>query len=218
MLFASAANTSNNALFVWKGETINTHKFNLINTEYQLKKFEGLCERAKSFAFDWILSEDNCNLCDIACNCDIFNNKLSPIEQIFNVCYFRFVCSEVSQDATIDNIPLNIVMMYEMMPQVEIQYRERIYIADFVIDFSVKDSIENYIYPHAKGLRYVIELDGYDYHSSKSQMNKDYKREQNLQELGYKVIRFTGAQIYNHPYDCIEKLVSIIISDLKGRI
>lgn len=44
----------------------------------------------------------------------------------------------------------------------------------------------------------------------------DYEREQDLQTAGYKVIRFMGSQVYNKPYSCIEKLITIIINDIKG--
>ena len=43
---------------------------------------------------------------------------------------------------------------------------------------------------------YVIEIDGFEYHKTKEQREKDYKRERYLMRHGFTVIRFTATEIY----------------------
>jgi len=74
------------------------------------------------------------------------------------------------------------------------------YIADFVI--------------MADKVKYVIEIDGHDFHEkTKEQVRKDKQRERNLMKLGYKVIRFTGSEVYNTCDKCWLDLFTIILND-----
>lgn len=56
----------------------------------------------------------------------------------------------------------------------------------------------------------VIEIDGYNYHSSKEQMIKDHKRDRELNLNGYHVYRFMGTEIYNNTDNVLEELKTII--------
>ncbi len=83
----------------------------------------------------------------------------------------------------------------EIEPQWEIQSDGHRYRADFAI-------------PSKK---IVFEIDGHDYHKTKEQRTNDTRRERNLQKAGWKVIRFTGSEIYNNLDKCVldaYKLVS----------
>lgn len=175
---------------------------NQIKNEYEFNQFNGLCERAKKILFDWFMSGNDGYIEGIL-NGDILNNRLTPIEQIFNVCFRRYVHENIGNEI-IFGTPKRVMLLDEFSSQVEIETAERNYKADFVIDLSL----------YKKGLKYIIELAGYEYHSNKKQVNSDYEREQNLQLVGYKVIRFTGSQIYNSPYCCVEKVVKMIFNDM----
>lgn len=59
--------------------------------------------------------------------------------------------------------------------------------------------------------RFVIEIDGHDYHKTKEQRDYDYKRERYLMKNGYFVIRFTGTEVFLEPEKCLEDLY--LISD-----
>lgn len=52
----------------------------------------------------------------------------------------------------------------------------------------------------------VLELDGHDYHKSKQQRTADAKRERDLQEMGWYVIRFTGTEIYRDVKRCVAQV------------
>ena len=58
----------------------------------------------------------------------------------------------------------------------------------------------------------VIELDGYEHHSSKQDRTKDAQRERFLERLGYSVVRFTGTEINGNPQKCVQEVVDFINS------
>lgn len=56
----------------------------------------------------------------------------------------------------------------------------------------------------------AIELDGHDYHKTKEQRTNDARRERDLQKVGWKVIRFTGTEIYRSLDKCCEDTLKLI--------
>lgn len=201
---------------------------NGIRNEYQIELIKGMCDKAKMYAIDYLLNKkENVNsMCDLSLNYEIYNPELSPIEQIFQVVYYQYVnelwfWQKENINCINEQIPTHYLFMEELESQKEILYKDKKYVADFVIDFSKKcvggKLKGEYVYPTLSSLKYVIELDGYEYHSKKHQMNYDYERENNLKELGYTVVRFTGSQVYKEPYTCVDKLISIIFEDSKRK-
>ncbi|MDD2879212.1 MAG: DUF559 domain-containing protein [Rhodoferax sp.] len=43
----------------------------------------------------------------------------------------------------------------------------------------------------------IIECDGYEFHSGKSEFIADRKRDRNLQRAGFDVYRFAGTELFN---------------------
>lgn len=77
-------------------------------------------------------------------------------------------------------------LWYKLFPQVEEgKYR---------IDFAIPDE------------KIAIELDGHDSHKTKEQRTHDAQRERYLQSNGWKLIRFTGSEIYNNLNSCLADL------------
>lgn len=65
---------------------------------------------------------------------------------------------------------------------------------------------------------FVIEADGYEFHQkTKEQVERDNKRQRELQQNGYEVIRFSGTEIYHHHTKCAEEVLNIIISNFKPK-
>ncbi|EHW7084039.1 endonuclease domain-containing protein [Klebsiella aerogenes] len=62
------------------------------------------------------------------------------------------------------------------------------------VDFILKDA------------RLIIELDGYEYHSSKEQLENDAVRQRYLTRAGYSVIRFTGQEINRNVLKCVKEV------------
>lgn len=71
----------------------------------------------------------------------------------------------------------------------------------FHVDFSV----------HYRDLRLAIELDGHEFHErTKEQAARDKSRDRKLTELGYRVVRFTGSEVWKDPVDCCWQVHKII--------
>lgn len=51
-----------------------------------------------------------------------------------------------------------------------------------------------------------IECDGKDFHSSPEQIERDAAREHEMRSAGYRVVRFTGAEINYSPVACVNEL------------
>jgi len=58
-------------------------------------------------------------------------------------------------------------------------------------------------------LNTVIEIDGHDFHSTKEQREKDYKKSRYLQKRGYTVIRFMGTEVFLDAEKCAEEAHNI---------
>lgn len=130
--------------------------------------------------------------------------SLTPIEQIY--LFSLLFYSEFSKLENTEHSDISKFVTDEIEPQKHLKINNHCYILDFEIDLS------NFV---GYDLKYAIELDGFDYHSSKKQINYDYEREQSIMSEGYKVIRFTGSQIYNEPIYCAYKTFKIIESDIR---
>lgn len=53
----------------------------------------------------------------------------------------------------------------------------------------------------------VVECDGHDFHErTKEQAARDRSRDRRLQEAGYRVFRFTGAELYRDPLGCAREI------------
>lgn len=77
----------------------------------------------------------------------------------------------------------------EIFPQIKVEVSSKNYFLDFGL--YVKD-LHN---PNLKTLKIAIECDGFDFHSSKEQINNDNIRTRNLVSNGWHVIRYSGNEI-----------------------
>jgi len=112
----------------------------------------------------------------------------SPIEQIFNFAYDIVICNE--------GFPIN-ELLY-LFPQAEIVANGNKYFADFLLD---TERVSGIYREHP--LKLVIECDGHDFHEkTKAQVEKNNKRNFDLQLEGYDVLHFSGSQIYKDPIKC----------------
>lgn len=75
-------------------------------------------------------------------------------------------------------------------------------ILNYVVDFAVVQSRED------KGPFVVlVECDGHDFHEkTKEQAAHRAKRDRELQGLGYRVLHFTGSEIYRDPMSSVEQI------------
>lgn len=55
--------------------------------------------------------------------------------------------------------------------------------------------------------RVAVELDGHQFHErTKQQATADKRRDRQLQALGWRVLRFTGSEVWADPSDCVEQV------------
>lgn len=80
--------------------------------------------------------------------------------------------------------------IYGIVPQYEI--------GPYRVDFAIPDK------------KVAIELDGHDYHKTKEQRTNDAQRERYLELEGWRVIRFTGTEVYKDAIACVEQANELI--------
>lgn len=71
--------------------------------------------------------------------------------------------------------------------------------------------------PNDTNLKIVVECDGFKFHSDKDSFTRDRQRDRKLQLKGYKVLRFSGTEIYHNPtqtsYEILDYLFRSIGSE-----
>lgn len=118
----------------------------------------------------------------------------SPIEQLLVLALdtHRETCSELSG------------WQYVVEPHSLIKCGSRRFKVDILIQCMVGEIMH----------RIVVECDGHKYHeTSKIQAKKDKQKDRLLIKYGYKVIRFTGSEIFNSPDKCARETLSLIFPD-----
>lgn len=195
--------------------------------EENCSSFIGLCDKAKALLFDSLVYQDKSigdEIFNLIHGYNILEHKLTPVEQIFWVAYcvyiarfYEFNIFEYDLEY-LTTIPTHAMFMEEICVQKEIYLNNKKYVPDFIIDLSRKNCKNEYVYPELKDLKYIIEIDGFDYHSKKEQMNYDYGRETDLKLAGYNIIRFTGSQVFREPFTCVDKVVAIILNDINKKV
>jgi very-short-patch-repair endonuclease len=66
--------------------------------------------------------------------------------------------------------------------------------------------------------RLVVEVDGHDFHDrSKAQASYERKRQRDLTLEGYRVVRFTGSDVFNAPDACAED-IDFHLDDLASEV
>ena len=62
-----------------------------------------------------------------------------------------------------------------------------------------------------RGVKVVVECDGHEFHErTKEQAENDKSRDRLLSSRGWKVLRFTGSEIYRDPVGCVNEIEGII--------
>lgn len=148
---------------------------------------------------------------------DIFNySKItSPIEQAFLVAFeiiskSKSYCEtvlyriEMSEDLVWDFGDISASSIHITVEPQKIFGKYRV---DFLIRFCEHiKSEEKKNYFRIRDL--IVECDGHDFHErTKEQASRDRKKDRYLQELGYKVYRFTGSDIWKNPFECAEDVL-----------
>lgn len=82
--------------------------------------------------------------------------------------------------------------------------QRQIFILDWPVDFLISSGLGQY----RRRARLVVECDGHNFHErSKEQAMRDRSRDRALQEAGYTVFRFTGAELWRDPCACADQVI-----------
>lgn len=167
-------------------------------TEYDLEDFAGnprkwLDERTLMF-YNGNLATDETEYQYSLIDCE------SPIEQMLSLELANLRLEYISSfNPYIDVIAIE--------KQQEITIKGKKYRVDFLIPVQYKNQ---------ENIFFAIECDGHEFHQkTKEQVEKDNKRQRDLQEAGYEVIRFSGTEIYHRAYKCAIEVKNIILSKCK---
>jgi very-short-patch-repair endonuclease len=121
-------------------------------------------------------------------NCD------TPIEFI--------LANEISQKLNVFNEGSK--YRYYLHTQVQILVKDKKYRVDLLLAPVQHEFCTEY--PNL-----IIECDGHNFHEkTKEQAQKDKQRNRDLQSAGYKVIRFTGSEIFKNPYKCASEVLHFL--------
>ncbi|MHA6684475.1 endonuclease domain-containing protein [Mesorhizobium sp. A556] len=79
-------------------------------------------------------------------------------------------------------------------------------VKEYRLDFALFNRAE-------PSVKIAIECDGHNFHErTKEQAQRDKSRDRALQTAGYKVLRFTGSEIYRKPMDCAHEVRDAVFS------
>ncbi|WAH35013.1 endonuclease domain-containing protein [Alicyclobacillus dauci] len=85
-----------------------------------------------------------------------------------------------------------------------LKFRTQVEIGNYRVDYLVE----------FMDLKIVIECDGHEFHEkTKKQVERDKRRDRYLTKAGYKVLRYSGSELYSNPSRVMEDL-SEIFDDL----
>ncbi len=75
------------------------------------------------------------------------------------------------------------------------------------------------VFENGRTMLLAVECDGHDFHhATKQQVERDKKRDRFLSSKGYKVLRFSGSEIYRDVESCADEVVGIVRSFVGGNI
>ena len=148
-----------------------------------------------------LLKEKKQNIADIWESCVRENIKKceSPIEELF---YIEWIYYNPFGE---EDMPGG--YGYYIIPQFKINNKYRI---DFLISYTTSEEwwFKNEREHPQKDKSIIIEIDSHLWHgSSPEQFTKEKERERELQKEGYKIIRFSGREIYRDVNKCVNEII-----------
>lgn len=127
----------------------------------------------------------------------------SPIEVLLMTALWR--ASKI-EDFTIDFMPGGESLPPEAYFDEAAFVYQQIKIGEYRADIVIHDA--SLPFDLAKPRIMIVECDGHDYHErTKEQARRDKRRDRYFQSRGYKVLRFTGSEIWADPDQCADEIV-----------
>jgi very-short-patch-repair endonuclease len=148
-------------------------------------------ESPKQRLFDGALTHLDC----VLSTCMARVKTESPIE--FEFAQAVYLCSIVHHNSCPSPLYAG-AAIFTVHPQIEI--------GNYRVDFLIKSK--------SGDTQIVVECDGHDFHEkTKEQAAKDKKRDRYLVGRGFKVLRFTGHEIWKDPWLCALEVNDLIMME-----
>lgn len=156
---------------------------------------------------------------------ELLNLCESPVEQILLAALYEYW--QADANTTLNRIQCHLAANYpawdgiflacaEPQRSPETALTDNIYRADLYIFITRFRHNLDKTWPEFG--RLVVEVDGHDYHErTKAQASYDKKRDRDLILEGYRVIRFSGSDVYNHPHECAED-IDFHVNDIASQV
>ena len=81
---------------------------------------------------------------------------------------------------------------------------------EFIAQYDIPPYRADFAIP---ALKAVVECDGREFHTGDDRVAYDKKRDEYMEKLGWKIFRFTGSEIHNHPSECVKKIISSVYAE-----
>lgn len=89
--------------------------------------------------------------------------------------------------------PIESMLLVAMVRDPSLRIAPQAQVGPYRVDFLVNERI-------------IVECDGHEFHSSKEQRGQDAARDRALQAAGFRVLRFTGTEIYRDASGCSDEV------------
>lgn len=133
----------------------------------------------------------------------MYSKELTPIEMLFLIEWEYQINGE-------NDVPPTWERFY-IYPQCEIVLKNN---KKYRVDFLVKYTKDWEKFDKKESI--IVELDSYLWHgSTPEQFTKEKQRERDLISEGYKIIRFSGREVYRNPEKCVDEVMDYMVK--KGR-
>jgi len=152
-------------------------------------------------------------LCEIEEQLEILEEKetpmVSPVEQMF---FIEWYARRYGRDTA------DVEDRFDLMPQYQLEHLTGKYRLDFSVEFLTgvvncpTDSVYNHreleIFEKVRAPLLGIEIDGHEWHErNKEQAQRDKSRERFLVANGWKILRFTGSEVFKDSGKCVTETI-----------
>lgn len=118
--------------------------------------------------------------------------------------YLIDALDNVSNDAPVFHSPIEKFFWHAWQSDhgflIPIEYQYEVEGGKYRFDFAIPDR------------KVAIELDGYEWHSSREQFTKDRQRQREIEMLGWRVVRFSGREVVKNPSACYDQAITYAYS------
>jgi very-short-patch-repair endonuclease len=171
-----------------------------MDKERMSRRFDNLVEETRGYWSD-LLSLDDCSFERTYPKATAIERMMwlgfRILEKTYASCVTPPATASLDDDRYFLSLRRPLILPQQPIPETQ-------YVADFVI--------------YHDRIKFVVECDGHDFHErTPKQAEHDKKRDRALTALGYRVLRFTGREIWRDPVKCASEVIEQVERTLMER-